>query len=217
MGKISRWDGFLELESHLTVNNSKTDIALKAICAALFVLTLFAFFTSPNAPSVLETSEKKAAQKCTQEQQDLSGDMQESGVAGETQLYIWSCEPADATTYELNESQSGAKTLADFELLAQEQISHWNLWIGVFTGIGIIALIWTLIETRRMVYVTRIVGQNQLRAFLSIRPKIVPVGTQGFQVFIVDVVNSGQSPARSVAMPTKRKSELSLMALWSRA
>jgi len=94
------------------------------------------------------------------------------------------------------------------DLLAQERMAHWTLWIGIFTAAGLAAIILTLAETQEVTRVTRDVGIAQVRAYISVLdfewsgdPTSFTIN-KGHRVakigFSVNARNDGQTPARNV-------------------
>lgn len=60
---------------------------------------------------------------------------------------------------------------AEANLLAQERVAHWTAWIGVFTALGLFALIWTLLETQQLAAATRRTLDIEVEPFLSVEPE----------------------------------------------
>ena len=99
-------------------------------------------------------------------------------------LTAWWFEPNLASTIGSNQLQTA-------ELLAQERIAYWTLWIGAFTGAGLVALIWTLSATRSM-------SQAESRAYLAVgQGELHFHGTYGLLYHLI-ILNTGQTPATDV-------------------
>lgn len=107
------------------------------------------------------------------------------------------------------------KSEARQDLYAQQDMSRWAFWMMIIsgctllvTGLGIVWIRATLIETRRAVKaaddavnVTREIGQTQTRAYLdAVKFDILPVKLGDELIFygMVHLKNSGQSPAVDV-------------------
>mgnify|MGYP003134010018 CR=1 FL=1 len=54
------------------------------------------------------------------------------------------------------------------DLLAQEIMAHWTMWIGIFTAAGLASIVLTLAETRQVTKITREIGVAQTVAYPSI-------------------------------------------------
>ena len=163
---------------------------------------IVAYAWEPDGPSVLETQSDQIDRKCTQYRESES-ERTQSGTRLVDELYKWSCEPEQQTEYEQNHADSPPRSSTDADLLAQERVAYWTFWIGIFTGFGLVALVGTLIETRNISDITRDVGQNQLRAYLTMRIRIADKDAEGAEIFVIEVTNNGQTPARNVAMPKR--------------
>lgn len=98
---------------------------------------------------------------------------------------------------------------AERDLSAQQEMARWAFYMLavssaglVITAVGIYYVRDTLIETRKSVQVTREIGEAQVRAYLSIRPTVIP-SMEGAPLdhrrsFEVEIENAGLTPARNV-------------------
>ncbi len=111
-------------------------------------------------------------------------------------------------------AQDQAETRQD--LYAQQDMSRWAFWMMIIsgltflvTGLGIVWIKETLVETRRAVNsaddaveVTREVGRAQTRAYLSVHKASYfrngKPGKEGHNYVRLTIKNSGNSPARNV-------------------
>lgn len=98
------------------------------------------------------------------------------------------------------------------DLYAQQDMSRWAFWMMIIsgctlliTGLGIVWIRDTLVETRRAVKaaddavkVTRDIGEAQIRPYISIEHASAFVDERNGICFKVKVKNSGQTPARNV-------------------
>lgn len=86
-------------------------------------------------------------------------------------------------------------SVAEADLLAQERVAYWTLWIGVFTALGLGALVWTIFETREMTVATRQIGVSQSRAYLAFEPQQV-ISFEGNKIDVNLIMrNTGKTPA----------------------
>ncbi|WP_428409155.1 hypothetical protein [Hyphococcus sp.] len=79
-----------------------------------------------------------------------------------------SCKGYDKPAENAETTDKPPETLAEADLLAQQQMAHWTRWIGGFTALGLFVLYVTFSETRKAVVETREIGQAQSRAYLSV-------------------------------------------------
>lgn len=94
------------------------------------------------------------------------------------------------------------------DLYAQQDMSRWTFWMAIVSGllflVSSLGIVWirdTLIETRRAVKaaddaveVTRIIGQQQIRAYVGLKT----INFNTHQVATVKIVNFGNTPAYKV-------------------
>lgn len=135
---------------------------------ALAALCFVAWFNTPKAPSILEVPQGQNEQNCTQ-YRTSSGNASQSETGSTDEAYYWRCELQDPQNYTKNTTGDPPRTLADADLLAQEQVAYWTAWIGFFTVVGLIALILTLVETRKMTATTSEIGKQQNAAYLAFK------------------------------------------------
>lgn len=109
-----------------------------------------------------------------------------------------------------SESQEAKESREGLDLVAQQRMAYWSIWIAGFTLSGLMALFWTLVETRAAVReaekattaardtvsVTRETGEAQVRAYVSAHK--MEVRDEFFSRFTAVIKNSGQSPAKDV-------------------
>ncbi|NHK26676.1 hypothetical protein FF098_001985 [Parvularcula flava] len=95
-------------------------------------------------------------------------------------------------------------TLAERDLLAQERMAYWTIWIAGFTGFGLVLLFLTLSETRDLTRITQDIGEAQTEAYLSetgFRFQLDHKDRLGGGLFIYLAqtwMNTGSTPAYSV-------------------
>lgn len=145
------------------------------------------------APSILEETQSQGVQECTQTRQlksDTPSDLSESA-----DVYLWRCDAENAPASRKNNAQEPARTSADAELLAQERVAYWTLWIGIYTAVGLIAIVATFEITRQQTLATREIGQKQVRAYLAVQPSNFAISKEGKLFAFINVKNVGQSPA----------------------
>lgn len=164
---------------------------------ALIILPIVALIFSPQAPTVLEEPQTQAIQSCTQTRQSESDGEPEFGFTED--VYQWRCEPEQSAEYRQNDAKEKPRTSADADLLAQERVAHWTLWIGIYTAIGLMAIVATFEVTREQAIATRQIGVVQSRAYVDIANASVQVFQAG-QPFIgdIEIHNTGQTPANQL-------------------
>ncbi|MEQ8300223.1 MAG: hypothetical protein RH945_06735 [Hyphomonas sp.] len=156
-------------------------------------LLILAVFTSPGAPSI------------------KAGDRSESDNA--EYRYEGSYKPGEGFAFVSSRQNNGRNPAADYpknddaetlnateaDLLAQERVAHWTLWIGVFTAAGLIALIFAFDETRAATNATREIGENQTKAYVNVSEvRVDRVTVDGrFLLTHIDTFlsNTGATPA----------------------
>jgi len=116
-----------------------------------------------------------------------------------------------------HQGAQGADPASNYDLRAQQDMAEWAyslLWVSIVstfvTACGVIYVALTLNETRKATEAaakaadaavkandtTLLVGSNQARAYLTIRPPCAPI--EGEAVFSYAVSNSGTTPARGI-------------------
>ena len=110
--------------------------------------------------------------------------------------------PADVSKEDSQENSAPEKKIP-----AEQQVSEANLvqqrrmadaaWCQIaLSFLGLVALIWTLIETRRAIKVTRDIGQKQVKAYIQIAGLECAINPTGNNVTLnISCKNNGQSPA----------------------
>jgi hypothetical protein len=81
------------------------------------------------------------------------------------------------------------------ELLAQQQSAHWGFFTLIITGVGLIALFATLIETQQVGIHTRRIGEAQVRAYLGCEEAYLSLRPDRTLEAVLEFKNFGQSPA----------------------
>ncbi|KCZ53669.1 hypothetical protein HY29_16485 [Hyphomonas beringensis] len=173
----------------------------------LLILFVFVWAFQPSAPSVLEIPHSQEEQQCTQYRTTASEDSQaEPGAVNE--VYQWRCEPELGPNFKRNNSKDKARTATDADLLAQERVAYWTAWIGGFTAFGLVALVLTFIETRRMTEATKEVALLENRAWLKLKLErnatLSSFGRNGAMFGAnVKVKNVGSGVATNITLFTK--------------
>ncbi|MEH6486882.1 hypothetical protein [Hyphomonas oceanitis] len=172
----------------------------------LMILFTIAWLKAPNSPSTLEVQQNQSDQHCIQYISTGDDSQTDSGPVNE--MYEWRCESDRAPQYKINSSNERAHTATDANLLAQERVAYWTAWIGGFTAFGLIALVLTFIETRRMTEATKEVALLENRAWIRIRldreARLTSLGNDG-AIFgaSVEVKNLGTGVATNITIYTK--------------
>ncbi|WP_147371899.1 hypothetical protein [Henriciella algicola] len=178
--------------------------------ALLLVLLMFAWGTTPRTP-INGESNHIAQDHCP------DGDYHWSINWNSQPVFTFSCQSrsiSDLSGIPLNgETHSGQmQRAAEADLLAQQQVAHWTVWIGVFTALGLGALVWTLAETNWLAVETRLIGEQQTRAYLVASAcRFVPKDRNSpdapnsnrlgvLSSVEVTVFNSGSTPATNVSV-----------------
>jgi len=121
-------------------------------------------------------------------------------------------EIENAEAPETNSDQTNEETTntAEADLLAQEIMAHWTRWIGIFTALGLMALVVTLLITQQAnaaawaaVRTTEEVGKKQTRAYIGIESAKVEVKPGYGSYCFFYMKNYGQSPAHGIEIQTK--------------
>ncbi len=79
--------------------------------------------------------------------------------------------------------------------MAQESVAYWTLWIGIYTAVGLVAIVATFEITRQQTIATREIGQKQVRAYLAVQPSDFAISRDEKLLAFIKVKNVGQSPA----------------------
>ncbi|WP_370271871.1 hypothetical protein [Hyphomonas atlantica] len=113
------------------------------------------------------------------------------------EILTFSCDDKSSTNdhsklYRLQRGQH-RHTTAEANLLAQERVAHWTLWIGVFTAFGSGALVWTLWEQRKLTEI-------QARAYIEVVEGFFRLSRYGYWEVHITILNSGDTPAYDIAM-----------------
>lgn len=179
-------------------------------------LLLVAWFFQPRAPSACEQKSEYAETNYTYGIQKNPDGWPQIVVEAKAKA-----EPCDKrkepNPQPLNEPNL---TISESDLLAQERMAYWTVWIGIFTALGLGALVCTLWETRRAVdesaNATKAARDSVNEARLSRetqaqqiyrtnKPHVVASNARivfredfGIICFIVDLTNIGNSPALEI-------------------
>lgn len=207
-----------EVQRGFLVSVFSSDLLLPITIGTLIILTAIAIITTPQTPSSLRgEDDANKKQVCAEQQQDTYvnwwfgirhssscslGDVEGTPIGGKGNQ--------SATKAQKSQGDPLGLTITQADLLAQEKVAHWTRWIGVFTAVGLGALIWTLMLTRQAnlsaqesVRVTRTVGEQSTRAYVAIAIDGLKVGGKANQNNPVEVAielrlrltNYGASPA----------------------
>lgn len=162
--------------------------ALTAIGATVCILTIVAWLVAPSSPSVLKEQGNPQKQRCTEYNSETVYD-DNGDAATVTHAREQACDQQNAA--KAHESGTKQFTSADADLLAQERMAFWTRWMGVFASFSLVALIWTLFETRKMM-------QADARAYVELLHIEFEVhGTYGAKLRFW-LSNMGRTPAKNV-------------------
>ncbi len=81
------------------------------------------------------------------------------------------------------------------ELLAQQQSAHWGFVTLIITGVGLVALFATLVETQQVGIHARRIGEAQVRAYIGCEDAYLSLRPDRTLEVVLDLKNFGQSPA----------------------
>lgn len=101
------------------------------------------------------------------------------------------------------ESNRSQYTREGLDLLAQRRMAYWAIWLAGFTLTGLMALFWTLWETRQVTLETRRVGEKQVQAYLTCKTGRLRLREFNNRLGLsanLDIENKGHSPAKEIAI-----------------
>jgi hypothetical protein len=79
---------------------------------------------------------------------------------------------------------------------SDETQAYWSAWIGVFTAIGVLAVVWTLYEAVRTAQATASILELESLPFLSVELLDANNGSLTDRPLYLQVMNEGRSPAK---------------------
>ncbi|MEQ8557242.1 MAG: hypothetical protein RIB03_02905 [Henriciella sp.] len=162
------------------------------------MLTVHGLVTVPTAADVLEVKHHNGEEVRGQKEYAISYDFGRGLV-----VTVGGHSSADKNENIASDANPDPLSLGQRDLLAQERMSHWTKYLGIFTGAGVVLLLFTLHETnetakyaRDMLDEQRRTDELTLRAYLTFEVQRTKVP----QLLILVVKNVGQTPALNVAL-----------------
>lgn len=152
-------------------------------------------------PRTLDVAENRSEESCPYKTYHV-GNNPDGGIEFRIERDAESCEGYSNSSENTESPKNEPETLAEADLLAQQQMAHWTRWIGAFTAFGLFVLYVTFNETRRAVVETRKIGTAQTKAYLSIESVKVSTGLECLSLSIT-LKNFGATAAKDVEAISK--------------
>ncbi|MEE9329209.1 MAG: hypothetical protein V3V30_03660 [Parvularculaceae bacterium] len=144
----------------------KVSIKSISIHVAVFVLLLLvvaAWLSQPKSPSVSEPKNQSENHR-----EKITYDIKNNSDGG----FDFTIERAAENPKKLNPTGNTHQfpRSTDADLLAQERMAHWTLWIGIFTAFGLGTIIYTLHEAHLTAEHAADILELEKKPFLGLRP-----------------------------------------------
>lgn len=157
------------------------------------IIIASAYLSRPTTPSARENNASDE-DRCPYTEYEVRSDG-DGGFSFAIERDDEACAEYGQTTPKAEERNPKVLTLSEADLLAQERMAHWTLWIGILTGTGLIVLYITFVATRDAVEETRNIGEAQTRAYLAGLSAEYAVTDRDPLAIDLTIKNFGNSPA----------------------
>ena len=177
---------------------------LVRVAIAIVFLFIFACVSSPQEPKILSDGHGITSNNDYRTKDNCVNILI---TIFETKIVETICTPieqehdhTETTKRHQNRSDDASDiSIAKSDLLAQQRMAYWGIWICFFTALGIVLLILTLRETRIAAEAMSKIGKAQVSAYLSAIGGRFSVNNREL-VIEIDVKNFGASPAHLVEL-----------------
>ncbi|WP_375202077.1 hypothetical protein [Hyphococcus sp.] len=170
-------------------------------------LVAIAWLCEPTEPSARE--ENSASENDDAGKRYTVGSSADGGFTFSIERNASEEERTETGAENADESGDSASSTTEADLLAQETMAYWTRWIGIFTALGLAALMMTLWATQQAnaaawaaVDVTRKTGEAQARGYITLKPLSLTIEktVADFRSFRLrfEVYASGQTPIYEV-------------------
>jgi hypothetical protein len=156
---------------------------------AVVIATFLALRFAPNSPSALEQEQRSGQENYCAEYKANTVYNPDGTATTVSEGRAHACDKEQAADQRANLRQGFS--IAEADLLAQQQMAYWTSWMGIFASFSLVALVWTLFETRRL-------AQAQSAAFLNMAKGEAYKAHTGQWVLKLTIVNQGDTPAKNI-------------------